>query len=181
MVLKIMKTSRKITGILIVVGIILWSILVACHKEFISNFTLLNYFTLFIGCIMANSGVFLPAPGLVLVTSATIIMNPLYVILLSATGFCIGESVGYFSGYTGRQIFKEKDDDGFRRMFDQKGNIIIYIFSVLPLPLFDCVGVYAGYIKYNYRDFIIFCFLGKLTKVTVWVLGTCYFMDFINI
>lgn len=176
-----MNFSRKFTGTLICVGIIIWSVLVVVNKNRIAEFILLNYVTLFIGCFLANSGVFLPAPGLVLVTSAAIIMNPVYVTLLSAAGFCIGECVGYFSGYTGREIFKEKAGDRFKRMFNQKGNMIIYIFSVLPLPLFDCIGVYAGYIKYSYRDFIIFCFLGKLTKVTVWVLGTCYFMDFINI
>ena len=43
--------------------------------------------------------------------------------------------------------------------------LLIFLFALIPLPLFDLVGVYAGGRKVKLPFFIAVCYLGKLLKM----------------
>ena len=55
---------------------------------------------------------------------------------------------------------------------DRRGTLVVFVFSVLPNPVFDFVGIAAGSTHYPLRRFIAAVFAGKIIKDLV-VAYTC--------
>ncbi len=157
---------RKIAEIIIFVFIICISIVIFLNREQIENIGNIGYLGLFILCFLGNSTVLLPAPGLMLAASCALIMNPLCVALFAALGSSIGELVGYAFGCVTKDLSPK-----FRKLmiicekYIRNESLLVFIFAVLPLPLFDVVGIYSGGAKMKLYKFLIICFCGKFIKM----------------
>lgn len=160
------KNVCKVIEIISFVLIIGISILIFLLRNRLKNVGKIGFLSLFALCFVANSSVLLPAPGLLIVSSCALIMNPWIVALVAALGTTVGELVGYIFGCITNDIsprfqsFVEKISKKI-----QNPLLIVFVFAVLPLPLFDIVGVYSGSTKMNLAKFSIVCFVGKLVKM----------------
>ena len=62
----------------------------------------------------------------------------------------------------------------FQRLLDKLTNkvrnqtVLVFILALLPLPLFDIVGIYSGGTKMNLIKFSVACFIGKFIKLLVY-------------
>lgn len=161
----IRKVIYCILEILILIGIIVLSIWVMFNKEIIQAMGNYSYLALFVCCFLANASVFLPAPGLMVILSAACIMNPVLVSLIGALGMTAGESVGYLGGLTGRHLINKKTKSKkMLEIINKYGVFAVFIFALVPFPVFDIVGVASGYLKYNFIKFIPPCYIGKFLK-----------------
>ena len=46
--------------------------------------------------------------------------------------------------------------------------VLVFVLAVLPIPLFDIVGIYSGGTKMNLIKFSVACFVGKFIKTLVY-------------
>lgn len=155
---------RKIFGFVFILSVIVVSGLVFAYRNKISYIPELGYFGVFIMCFICNATVFAPAPSLLVVATAATVLNPVIVTLVGALGTTLGEFVGYLSGLAGRTVIDAKD--GKMILWVQKyGIFTIFLFALIPLPLFDVIGIISGYLKIKWYKFIPACFAGKFIKM----------------
>lgn len=159
------KKARKIVEIVLVFLIITLSIAIFCTRDKIENVSNLSYLGIYLVCFLANSTVLLPAPSLMIAASCALIMNPFLVAVFAALGSSTGEFVGYAFG-----TFTKDLSERFSIIVSKIASkvhsqtLLVFILAVLPLPLFDFVGIYSGGTKMNLLKFFVACFIGKFIK-----------------
>lgn len=161
--------ERKCFEVIIVSIIILFSVVIFAVRDTIGQVGSSGYVGLFFICFLANSTVLLPAPSLMIAASCALIMNPWLVALFAALGSTLGEFVGYaFGTLTGD--LSPKFQDFIKKLTSKIHNqtLLVFILAVLPLPLFDVVGIYSGGTKMNLIKFSAACFVGKFIKLLVY-------------
>ncbi len=128
-----------------------------------------GFFGVFAACAAANATVFLPAPSTAVVFSFAHVYSPFWVAVAGGLGASAGELVGYLAGFSGRRVIPL---EGRRRLIakwmDKHGVLIIFIFAFLPLPLFDFVGVTAGFTEMRFFRFLAPTVAGKLLKMLIY-------------
>jgi len=168
----------KISCILFLLSIIALSLLVFLNRDklqHIGNFGLIGVFFL---CFLSNATVFLPAPGLIVIVTASTFMHPILVSLAGALGTTLGELTGYFSGRVGKKI-SNKEFSKLGKAIQKYGTPVVFIFALLPFPIFDIIGVASGYFGVKWYKFIATCLPGKFIKMILVSYGFTYFQNFL--
>ncbi|MGN0496383.1 MAG: VTT domain-containing protein [Lachnospiraceae bacterium] len=160
---------------IIVFFVIICSVVVFLYRKELGAIGGLGYLGVFILCLLSNITIFLPAPSLMVVVSYSQVFSPILVAVIGALGTTVGELSGYIFGdaitnlSVRWQVLIKKISKKITNV-----NILVFVLALLPLPLFDFVGVYAGSKKVKLSLFIIACYIGKLIKMlfyTVFVGG----------
>ena len=160
---------RRALEIILFIFIVGLSIAIFLLRDKIKDVSNISYLGLFLLCFLANSTVLLPAPSLMIAASCALIMNPILVAITAAMGSTLGEFVGYIFGTVAKDLSPR-----FQRILDKftskihNETLLVFIFAVLPLPLFDVVGIYSGGTKMNLIKFFAVCYIGKLIKMLVY-------------
>lgn len=150
------------------------------YKQQIEKYAMGGYFGVFISCFASTATILLPAPGIFVVIQYAQFLNPVVVIMLGGIGTASGELIGYLLGRTGKNITNVNIDNKVFRLFEKHPYISVFVFSVLPLPLFDVIGIVSGMSKINVCKFWIICLVGKIIKMLAYVLMFEYVKDFIK-
>ena len=164
------KNVRKILEVVFFILILALSVLIFVNRERITNVSNISYLGLLGLCFLANSTVLLPAPSLVIAASCATVMNPWLVAVFAAVGSSLGEFVGYAFGSVSKDISPR-----FKRILDallskiKNGYFMVFLLALLPLPLFDVIGIYSGGTKMNPVIFFCLCFAGKFLKLLFYV------------
>jgi len=169
----------KILCVVFILAVIVLSVLIFLNKDKlqrIGNYGLIGVFAL---CFLSNATVFMPAPSLIVVITASSIMNPILVALVGSLGTTLGELTGYFSGRAGKNIGKKKDGK-LGKAVQKYGIPVIFIFALIPLPLFDIIGVASGYLGIKWYKFMAACLPGKFIKMVLYAYGFTYFQNMLN-
>lgn len=164
------KNVRKILEVVFFILILALSVLIFVNRERITNVSNISYLGLLGLCFLANSTVLLPAPSLVIAASCATVMNPWLVAVFAAVGSSLGEFVGYAFGSVSKEL-----SPGFQKILDKlvarikNGYLLVFLLALLPLPLFDIIGIYSGGTKMNPVAFFVICFVGKFIKLLFYV------------
>jgi membrane protein YqaA with SNARE-associated domain len=177
--MEIKNLGKKILSILFIFVIIAISVCIFVFREKIQHLGSIGYLGVLLICFVCNATVLAPAPSLAVVVSAALALNPVLVALAGAIGTTLGEAVGYAAGYMGKNII-DFENNKLARGVKKYGALAIFLFALLPLPLFDIVGVAAGYLRIRVYQFFIACFLGKFIKMLVYALGANHFVKYIT-
>ena len=160
---------RKALEILLIINIVGLSIVIFIFRDRIQSVSNVSYLGLFLLCFLANSTVLLPAPSLMIAASCALIMDSLLVAIFATLGSTLGEFVGYAFGTVSKDLstkFQKVIDKFATKIHNQ--TLLVFIFAVLPLPLFDIVGIYSGGARMNLLKFFLVCFAGKFIKMLVY-------------
>ena len=125
-------------------------------------------FGLLVGCFLANATVLLPAPSILLVCQFALVYNPFITALIGSIGATSGEMVGYFAGSSGRRLVASKRNSKIMSAFQNHPYVIVFAFSILPLPFFDVIGIISGASKLKWYKFFAVCWLGKAIKMLIY-------------
>lgn len=169
MVANVNGKAKRIIEIIFLIVIVALSISIFILKDKIGEVSDVSYLGLFFLCFLANSTVLLPAPSLMIAASCALIMNPWLVALFASLGSSLGELVGYAFGSVSKDLspkFQKLVDRLTAKIHNQV--LLVFVLAVLPLPLFDVVGIYSGGSKMNLIKFYVACFAGKLIKMLVY-------------
>jgi len=160
---------RKVLEIVLFLAIIVLSVVIFLLRERLQNVGEIGYLGLFFLCLLANATVLLPAPSLLIAASCALILNPLLVAVVAALGSSLGELVGYAFGNSGSDLSPR-----FGKLLEtvskkvKNPSLLVFILALLPLPLFDLVGIYSGGTRMQQGKFFLFCFVGKFLKMLVY-------------
>jgi len=138
-----------------------------------------GYPGVFLVSFLGNATVILPAPSLALVFAMGGILNPLLVGLVAGPAEALGELTGYLAGYSGRAVVENRRTyDRLSGWMQRNGALTIFTLSVVPNPFFDLAGIAAGVLRYPLLRFLLFCWLGKSIKTTVFAFAGAYSLIF---
>lgn len=165
------RTLQIIVNVLIVALIIGLSVLLYLFGQSGHQFVRYGYPGIFFISLLVNFSLVLPIPGVAIVSmmSAMPQYNPWLVAFWAGSGAAIGEMSGYVLGLSGQVLIHE--NHLYNYLFEWMKShraaayVAIYILATIPNPLFDMAGVAAGVLKIPWRWFMLWCFLGKTTKM----------------
>lgn len=120
-------------------------------------------------CFLANASVLLPSSSILIVVECSTLMNPLLVALCGAFGAAFGEMTGFFVGRHGRKAVPGKLMKWVKAKMSSRQSLMVLVFSMLPLPVFDIVGMLSGAMKMNTLKFFGICLTGKFIKMLCYV------------
>lgn len=120
------------------------------------------------GCFLANATVLLPAPSVLLVCQFALIYNPFITALVGGLGSASGEMIGYLAGKTGREIIKSERNSKIITAFKRHPYVLVFLFSVIPWPLFDVIGILSGASHLKWYRFFYTCWAGKVIKMLMY-------------
>ena len=154
------------------------SVIVACigslpfflFSDTLKNLSAVSYIGLLIATFLTNASVLLPASGIAFTLSASYILDPLICVIVGGLGTALGEMVSYICGRNGSAVIDDiKKFEKVSLYLKKYDMIIVFIFALLPLPIFDIVGIAAGSAKMSIPKYLIACFTGKTIKLFVYV------------
>ena len=135
------------------------------YPEKIEGFKNLGYLGIFLICLVTNSSVILPVPGILLFLPLLTVLNPVLVGLAGAAGGTIGEVTGYLAGYSGRTMVQSNPlyhrVEGWMK---RRGVWVIFIFATVPFLLVDIACLVAGVLRFPLWKFLLVVWVGKSLK-----------------
>ena len=149
-------------------------------KEKIERLAATGYLGVFIACFAATSRILLPAPGILVVIQYAQLLNPLLVVLVGGVGTALGEMGGYVLGRSGNDIVRVDTTSKVFLFFKKHPKTMVFLFSLIPFPVFDVVGIGAGMTKMSPISFWLSCLLGKTIKMGIFVLLFSYAADYVH-
>jgi len=170
--------SLRILALLAVIGI---SVSIYSIRDRAEEFAALGYPGIFLVAMLANATVFFPAPGVAVVYAMGSVFNPLLVGLAAGAGGAIGELSGYLAGFSGQAVVERTDI--YHRVtpyVNKYGGWAILILAAIPNPFFDMASVVAGIVKMPLWQFLVFCFLGQVIKMTLFAYAGQYSIDWLS-
>lgn len=119
---------------------------------------------LFAACAVANGALF-PSFSLLLVLPFVSVL-PLHSVAVSAAlGAALGEMTGYYLGSCGSAVLEREPVKRVQAVFSEHEMFWVFLFCILPLPVFDVIGILAGSVKMHPLRFYFSCFAGKFLKM----------------
>ena len=152
-----------ILGLLLIIALVLGLfILYRNNPDLIDNLERFGYLGAFLISVVLNATLVLPAGNfLVLAALGATLPSATLVGLVGGLGAAIGESTGYFAGYSGRAIIDNRNmynrTEGWMKRW---GFWALFGLSAAPL-FFDLAGIAAGACRYKFWKFFLACWLGR--------------------
>lgn len=136
---------------------------------FVKKHVHLSMLGVFIACFFSNASILLPSSSLALVIEYSMLINPVGVILSGSLGASFGELTGYCAGKSGRSLLSVKTQKYLKQKMKKHKYLMVFLLSLVPLPVFDFIGIVSGVVRLNPVKFFIACFWGKLIKFSIYV------------
>jgi membrane protein YqaA with SNARE-associated domain len=127
-----------------------------------------GYLGVFLISMLGAMSIFIPIPYTVVIFTlgAQQSFDPLWIAVAAGTGSTIGEFSGYLIGFGGRRVIGEKYKkkmDFLTKLFKKFGPIVIFVFSLTPLPD-DLLFIPLGIMRYSLLQAFIPALLGKFVS-----------------
>lgn len=174
------RIFQMIQSLLCIAIVMFVAIITFVYRDSISSYASQGYWGLFLACVASTATILLPAPGILVVLQYAQLLNPLIVVLIGGLGTSLGELLGYLLGCKGNDILVIDSNNRILRLFNRNPAIGVFIFSFVPLPLFDIVGICAGVSRMNPIKFWLTCLAGKTLKMGAYVLAFIYFVQILG-
>lgn len=124
-----------------------------------------GYLGIFLSTLLPSATVIFPSPTLAAAWIGGTFLNPMWVGLLAGLGATIGEITGYLMGYGGSAMAeRSRNYERIQRLVARYGLPVVFIFALIPNPLFDLTGIAAGTARMPVWRFLAVCFLGKAIR-----------------
>ncbi len=166
-----------VKAILLLVAILLCAIglsLVLLHflpdeEQIKEQFSRYGYIGIFLVTLFSSFTVIFPAPGTIVWLSLVIALdlNLAWAAVVASIGGTLGEITAYYVGYAGRAVIAPEHTQRYQtaeRWMKRHGGFAIFLFALVPMLIFDFVGIAAGVLKYPVRKFLAYCWLGRLPR-----------------
>lgn len=138
-------------------------------QDFFKEAKTLGLLGLFIINFVSNASFFISAPAMLTVFAAGNFYSPFLIAPVSSLGAAFGDSLSFLIGHSGRHILNHRLQKHilFRAIedfFKAHGGWVLFIFSLVPNPIFDSIGLLAGIMHYSPVKFFMIIFIGRLIR-----------------
>jgi membrane protein YqaA with SNARE-associated domain len=123
----------------------------------------LGIFLISLSCVT----ILFPIPWEAVIIGAGATLDPLLLGMVATAGATIGELSSYFVGYLGKKIILGEYSEKYKKAefwMKRYGSFAIFLFALLPILIFDLVGIVAGSARFPLWKFILACFAGRLIR-----------------
>ena len=162
---KRLRLSQRALRILALGAVVAVAALALLFQDMLLEAEAAAYPGIFLISLVSSATVFIPIPGIVVVCTAATTLNPVLLGVVSGAGATLGETTGYLAGYSGRGILK--NDARYRRIqtwVQRRGWIVLFLFALVPNPLFDLAGLAAGVARIPLWQFYAAVGAGKVIR-----------------
>lgn len=165
--------NSLVFDLIVLLIIFAFSLIAFFSSEWLSNHASTSYMTVILLCFLSNATVLLPAPSAIVVVEFSFILNPIIVALCGGLGSALGEMLGYAAGFHGVRAIQANLNHSSKnnklKTFIKKHKskhpyILTFLTSIIPLPIFDIIGIAAGASKLNPFKFFTATICGKILK-----------------
>jgi len=163
------KSFQVVAFVLILALAVTLFFVVRTHLD-IKRFLAYGYSGVFLVNMICCASILFPVPGEAINIAAGTVMNPLLVGFVASVGATVGEPTSYLVGYLGREIALTGYLDKYKsaeRWMTQYGNFAIFLFALLPILIFDLIGIVAGSTRYPLWKFLLACFIGRALRCVI--------------
>lgn len=165
--------NKIYAGFIFLLSIVL-SIAFYVFRDFFREASSLGLIGLFFINLVSGASIFFPAPSFLTVIAGGNLYPPLLVALISSFGASIGDMVSFLFGASGRQLTREKLERNpkmrfLEKHFEKHGALIIFLMAIIPNPVFDAIGIFAGILNYSPIRFFVIMLIGRFLRY--WLLA----------
>ena len=166
---KWVRTALWLTGMVILTAGLVYLMAFIEHyfKVSMQEYALLAYFVVLGVSFLSSCTILFPAPGLAFTMAAASIWNPVPVAIMAAIGGSLGELTAYYAGYLGKKMIIDEQMPAYRwakSWMDRYGIWAVFIFALIPMLLFDLVGLIAGALRLPVWKFYLACLAGRIPR-----------------
>lgn len=172
---EVLKKRRVLSIVIWVAGVLAFSGCLFYMLQFIevfferplAGFAPYAYGIIFVITLLTNATIIFPLPATAVVVAAAAKWDPVIVALVAGTGAALGELAGYYAGSLGRKVILVERQGGFERavaMMNRYGVWAVFFVALVPVVLFDIIGLVAGALKLPVWKFLLACWGGKLGR-----------------
>ena len=169
------KKGKWIKEILLVLGMLALSAGIAfvlfrfqdTYNLSLRSYGWLAYVLVFVVAMLSSATIFVPAPGIAFTLAAATVWDPALVAIAAGTGDAIGEMTAYWAGYVGEKIIVDEHLPAYQKAvswMNKYGALAIFAVALVPVVLFDLVGLAAGALKIRWWKFLLAALGGKLPR-----------------
>jgi membrane protein YqaA with SNARE-associated domain len=171
-----LRRERRLRPVALM-GVIAVIIAAAVLRDRLPILHTVSYPSIFILSLMGSASIVVPIPSIASVCAGTAFLNlsPIVVALVAAAGETLGELTGYTAGFGGRTVIERYPV--YQRLVSwvrRRGGFMLFLFSAIPNPVFDVVGIAAGSLRYPLHLFLLIALSGKILK-DLGIAYACYF------
>lgn len=163
------RKSFQISGFILVLALSAAIFFLARSYLDLERFLAYGYLGIFLISLSCVTILF-PLPWEAVIIGAGATLDPLLLGMVAAAGATLGELSSYFVGYLGRKVILGKYSEKYSKAefwMKRYGSFAIFLFALLPVLLFDLIGIIAGSAKFPLWKFILACFAGRLIRCLV--------------
>lgn len=169
------KTGKWVKEILLLLGMLALSAGIAflltrfqdAYNVSLHSYGWLAYLLVFVVSMLSSATIFVPAPGIAFVLAAATVWEPSLVAIAAGLGDAIGEMTSYWTGYLGEKIIVDEHLPAYQKAvswMNKYGTWAIFGIALVPIVLFDLVGLAAGALKIRWWKFFLAACGGKLPR-----------------
>lgn len=136
-------------------------------RQHLSQFKSLGLFGIFLANLLGSAIPFIPVPGILTVITGGILYAPFPVALLATLGGVMGDTLSFLVGLSGKKLLVKKEHKLHQHLvayMKKYGAVAIFLFALIPNPIFDTIGILAGVLDYSFTKFVLWLFLGRLAR-----------------
>lgn len=141
------------------------------------------YAVVFLVTLVGSASVVLPMPGLALVLAAATLYNPLWVALFASVGSTLGEVTAYALGaWGGKALLHRRRPQLYHRAeawARRYGLGAVFFFALVPLMVFDLVGIAAGALRLPLWQFFLAVWAARLPRSFIEVYSGGHFFNWL--
>ncbi len=176
------ETKQKIINIAIIACVIALSVVLYIFRDRVRSLGELGYLGLFLIGLISNATIIAPVPGLIVLFTVSVILNPFWSAVVYGIGSGLGELTAYLVGFSGKGIVeKQKYYLRLENWMKRFGGFTIIVLALVPNFLFDVAGLVAGALKMPWYKFLIFCWLGRIPRCLLITYGGSTMLKFFGL
>ncbi len=133
----------------------------------LAGFAPYAYGIVFVVALLTAATIIFPLPATAIVAAAAAKWDPVIVALVAGSGAAIGELAGYYAGYFAGKVILKQRRAGFERaitLMNRYGVWAVSFVALIPVVLFDIVGLVAGALRMPVWKFLLACWVGRLGR-----------------
>lgn len=166
------QMNKKYFSIIVLIFSFFLSIGLFLFRDYFRDFKSLGLVGIFLINFVSSATFFVSGPAFLTVIAGGSIYPPLFVAFVASLGAAAGDMISFFFGHSGRHLalynFRKKIwFNVFEDLFRAHETIIIFVFAIIPNPIFDAVGFFAGIFGMNYVKFFIVMLTGRFARFVI--------------
>jgi membrane protein DedA with SNARE-associated domain len=160
------KREAIIGGIFLAITVIL-CILIIQHREYLEQIARYGYIGCFVTNILASGTIAMPGLGMIITFTLGGVLNPPIVGAVAGIGEAIGAVTAYFTGYSGRGLFRDNKNRLFLRfneMLQRHGSKGIFLMASVANPFYYPFALFMGMVHFGFARFFLITWAGRTIK-----------------